>query len=254
MLSFQFANYGWGTSASKEFKWVYTHPDPKNPGKLVNSSKSNTCREYFVKNLRYHINQGDGFIPEGRRAYALVSFGMPRNALFEAWQDALNKAAEKSIYIINSYEKHHKWQRTRLYPVKTAGAPMVFFNGPKRWTMSPYLMSMWTLMIRMGRNSWLPKKLLKMGHEEMVKYITKAADNRGGDGYQVARSIHEWDNFMALYKKLFGNNNRKYHWQVSHLNGRSDRPEGIQKLMDGTTGYTSLHNKYYKLKKEAGFK
>jgi len=250
MLEFKFTG-SWDVGYLT-FQYILTYPNSKNPGRLISTHAVNSCREYYIKSLREKINSGDSYIKPGRRAYALISFGRTYEGELAARQELLNVAAEKSLYIINSFEKHHKWQLTKLYPVKceNMALSLVFFSGPRRWTMSPYLMSIWALMVRLGRNSWLPKELLKLNHEDMVKQLLARAksNNNSGDGAQLWKTLREWDNFMFLYKDLFGSETRKYHWQLGHLNGGSDRPEGIMKLMNGTTHYKSLHRRYYKLK------
>lgn len=254
MLKFQFKGYGLEHCSNKGFVFICAYPDPKNPGQLVHTGTNKTCREYFVRVLREKINSAAGKnvnMPYARRAYALVSFGKPSKPLVKSWGNALNLMAEKSLYIINSFEKHHKWQLTKLYPVEYTDTPMIFFSGPKRWTMSPYHMSLWTLMVRAGRNSWLPKNLRKLNHENLVRQIAiTSASSNYKDSSQIYGTIRDWDPFMALHKELFGKENRRYHWRKGHLYGGNDRPEGIYRLVKGTTQHHALKREYTKLKKE----
>ena len=249
MLEFKYGN-AWSPGYQAHY-YIHTYPNSKRPNELVSKPTANSCREYYIKNIRGVINRNDALTVSMRRAYALVTYGRCASSDLKSWQNNMNTHSEKSLYIINSFEKHHGWQRTKIYPAKCTNIPMplVFFSGPKRWTMSPYLMSVWALMVRLGRNDWLPKKLLKLNHENLVRQLMIAAKIAvTGDANQLRQTLPEWNNFMFLYKDMFGDNTRKYHWSLKHLNGGNSRPEGILKLISGYTSYKSLHHKYFKLK------
>jgi hypothetical protein len=252
MLKFKFTR-NWSVAGYSGFYYILTHPNKTAHDRLVNCSSNYDCREFYVRDLRQKIESGAATIPIARRAYALITTGRCHDGDLPGRQNSMDVASEKSLYIINSFEKQHKWQRTKIYPTKceNMSMPLMFFSGPKRWTMSPYLMSIWSLMIRLGRNGWLPKNLLKLNHEDLVRQLAisaKTRTNSNGDANQVSQTIREWDNFMFLYKDMFGGDTRKFHWDTEHLHGGGDRPEGILKLINGTTYYKSLHNKYFKLK------
>lgn len=238
------------TNTYKGYYYIHAYPEEAGNEKLVCVSSMYSCREYFVTSYRREINEGDGFIPCARGAYALISCGRPPLPSFEAWKTQLYRNSEKGLYIINSFEKAHKWPLTKLYPVRRRSTPCLFFSGPRRWTMSPYLMSIWAMGIRLGRNNWLPKNLLTLNHKGVVDALVESARKRNSseDALQLESSIREWDPFMTLYPDLFGDNTRKYHWDVAHLHGDSGMCEGIRVLMNGNTKYKKLHKKYFKLK------
>ena len=84
----------------------------------------------------------------------------------------------------------------------------------------------------------------------------KAKLNAGscGDAEQLRSTIGQWDTFISLYKDLFGSHTRKYHWEIRHLMGRNDRPEGIRMLLVGNSGYTKLQKLYRELREEKKIK
>lgn len=247
----------WDPSGYRVNYYLHTYPDIKRPGWLAGHGSPNNCREFFVKSYREKINGKNGFTPWALNASCLFCYGHPEKRHFKEWRTALEKDSEKSLYITNSFEKKHGWPLTRLHKVecKNLDIPFVFFQGPRKWTMSPYLMSIWSLCIRLGQQAWLPKKLMTLNHEDLVRQTLIAAkcQEKTGDAYQVS-TMKEWDPFMSLYKDLFGGINRKEHWNRAHLGGANDRPEGIMKLINGTTGYEALRKKYYRLKKEKNIK
>lgn len=233
--------------------YIHTYQLATDPTALRSVRDTHSCREFFVKSYRDAITgTKDPQTIRARKANALLTLGMPFSSMYDSWNTRLKETSEKSLYIVNSFEKEHKWPLTKLYLVKCENqkVPMVFFSGPRKWTMSPYLMSIWALGIRLGKNNWMPKKLLTLDHENLVRQLVIAANSNSGSGdaNQVLCTIREWDPFMTLYPDLFSGETRRYHWSKKHLNGKNDRPEGIRKLIDGTTGYKKLREKYFELK------
>ncbi|KPK10629.1 MAG: hypothetical protein AMJ56_07615 [Anaerolineae bacterium SG8_19] len=242
----------WGRTIYRGYYYIHTWPDPKKPGQLVSRDGTFNCREFFIESYRDNIRDGDTYEPRVLKAYALVTLGRPENSLFDSWNNSLLKDSEKGLYIINSFEHEHKWPKTRLYKVSNRdNIPFMFFLGPRKWTMSPYLMSLWTLMMRIGRNSWIPKNLMELDHENLVRQLAinakTNASGSSGDSSQTSATIRSWDNFMSLYGGLFGHISRKYHWDRKRLNGHNSRPEGIRMLLTGTTKYQELYRKYRNL-------
>lgn len=252
MLKFSFKG-GWHAGNYLGTYYIFTYPSSKHNNQLIPSNDLNTCREYFVRRYRSMIDYYGTYEDRIKKAYAIVSCGSPQNGDFGLFNTSLLAEAQKSLYIVNSFEKKHKWPLTKLYPVECTNSeiPMVFFVGPRKWTMSPYLMSIWTLCIRLGRNNWLPKGLLTFNHRNLVRQLAVNANTFSGfDAYQLRLTIKEWDTFMGLYHKLFGGIERKNHWSKTHLNGRDDIPEGIARLIGGGTAYKELHNKFTELTKK----
>jgi len=234
------------------FYYLFAYPTGKKDY-LATNGELLGCREFFVGKYREIINNYPANNPSVKKAYALTTYGYPNIKHFEDWKAELLEDSQKGLYILNSFEKEHKWPLTKLYPVECTPLeiPMVYFVGSRKWTMSPYLMSIWTLCIRLGRNKWLPKKLLTLDHSNLVRQLTiSCATSNSGDRGQLRATLKKWDDFISLYHKLFGGISRKNHWSTKHLNGGNPRPEGIMKLMRGTTYYKELHNKFVELTKE----
>ena len=259
MLTYEYPG-SWSSDGYQGLYYINTYPSIKKPGELAGLGDLHSCREFFVRTCREKINAGNGFTPWVQKAYCLLSYGRAANkTATELWNNKLELDVEKGVYITNSFEKAHGWPLTKMYQVDVRThndrkATGVFLAGPRKWTTSPYLMSIWSLTIRLGRNEWLPKNLMTLDHENLVRQLAIAANQIGaGDAHQLC-TIRQWDTFLTLYKDLFGGISRKYHWNKVHLHGVNDRPEGIMKLLHGNTGYKSLYNRYRMLKKEKKLK
>ena len=257
MLKFKYPSR-WEASGYPTNYYLHTYPNIKSAGWLTSHGSPNNCREFFVRSYREKINARDGFTRWALNACCLFSYGRPEPHNFEVWRDNLENDAEKSLFITNSFEKRYGWPLTKLHLVECENIkiPFVFFHGPRKWTMSPYLLSIWSLCIRLGQNKWMPQKLTSLDHKSLIRQLLIAAKLQGdiGDAWQISTTIKEWGPFMSLYKDLFGGINRKEHWATSHLNGSNDRPEGIMMLINGSTGYKTLREKYFRLKKEKNIK
>ncbi len=252
MLKFTFKGH-WDTASYASYYYMSVYPNPTASDQLSDSWAVNSCREFFVRTYRTIINGNNVDSNMAKKAYVLISYGVPNKFEFDEWCIRINEESQKGLFILNSFEKAHKWPLTKLYPVKCTNRdiPFVFFAGPRKWTMSPYLMSIWSLCIRLGRNEWLPKNLLTLDHENLVRQLSiSAKSSTKHDAREVSYTMRKWDTFMSLYSKLFAGIDRKNHWSTTHLNGYGDRPEGIHKFLSGTSNYIELYKKYCELRKE----
>lgn len=242
----------------KRFCYISTYPTLENSKKLISANRTYDCREYFIEEYRHQIAIKDTKHIAIKRANALLTLGPYSKKEFSSRNTTLKLDSQKSLFIINSFEKAHKWPLTKLYPVVSSTKeliPLIFFSGSRKWTMSPYLLSIWTLCIRLGRNKWLPNKITTLNHEELVKALWERAEgalvgDREVDSSQIYATIRKWDEFLELYPKLFSTNSRKYHWNSKHLTRGFSRPEGILRLISGQTQHRKLYRKWCELKKQ----
>lgn len=237
--------------------YINTCLTKSNELRRVEPIKFNTCREYFVMHYRRAINDFGPFTPWARKAYALLSCGKCFAEAYDLRHKNFLRQARKSLKFVNSFEKQAKWQRTKLYTVESKNTPMVFFVGPHRWTMSPYLMSIWSLAIRVGRNGFVSDDVLAKPHKTMVERINRSArlqSEKNDDARQISSTIAFWDLFLSSYKELFGGKKRKYHWSTEVFKGATGyinaRAEGIQRLTNGGSAAVGLRKKWRKILEE----
>lgn len=239
---------------------IFLHVAPSNvEDKLIRTCREHsTCREFFTVCMRKKYTTAGHREINTSRAHVVHTFGRVRKVTEKtSWQRILGTAA-KSLKVINAFEREYKWYPlTKVYPVDDDRSnncvPAVFFLGPGKWTMSPYLFSLYTLMIRAGRNDWLSDKVLDFcnDHDVFVKKLYNLAcahGSSGGDAVQIRGSIKIWDILMANYKELFGNTSREYNWSLKRLsNPDYCRMEGIQRLAAGSSDETELCGKVREL-------
>lgn len=248
---------------------IFLHATPSDvEGKLVRTCRDHsTCREFFTICMRKKYTATSHKKISTSRAHVVYTFGRFRKIDEKSsWLRMLGTAA-KSLKVINAFERKYKWYPlTKVYPVDddrdSVCVPAVFFLGPGKWTMSPYLFSLYTLMIRTGRNDWLSDRALDFCNDpdvftKKLYNLARIHHGSGGDALQIYKTIKIWDILMANYKELFSNTSRVYNWSVKRLSSPDyARVEGIQKLAVGTSQETELCGKVRKLgqqlaKKEA---
>jgi hypothetical protein len=231
-------------------------------GKLIKTcSDINTCREFFNASMRKKYLSGYKRFKtiDTSRAYVVYTYGRCHKKINQQRWDWVLGCAKRSLKVLNSFERKYKWYPlTRIYPVDddrdTHSVPSVLFIGPAKWTMSPYLFNIYTLIVRIGRNLWIDEKIYDLDHEEMVKRLyERAYDKRGigGDAIQIYRSIKLWELLMAHYKELFGDKTRADNWSLEHLSNQGGhRIEGIVRLAMGTAYNKDLLDQIRKIKRK----
>jgi len=132
--------------------------------------------------------------------------------------DAFRKKMEYGLIMVNHYEKMAKISLTKMYDCAHAGqkgkfASTFMFLGSGIWMKSPFFISMYTFLLRLGdkeldfkTNAEL-KKLLKQMNEDYKtgKYKDKNGRNDNDANY-IGASWDKLDLIMKSRKKLFPEN------------------------------------------------
>jgi hypothetical protein len=154
--------------------------------------------------------------------------------------------------LVNSFERHYKWPLSKIQFVDDrrydACVPSALFIGCRKWVTSPYLVSVYMLLLRTGIRPWLGNGVInKTDHNELITGLKNTAEecrNIQPDAMHIYRSLKMIDILMANYKELFSDKPKKYHWATARVRkGASSYNEGIRKLAEGQTGNTELHDK-----------
>lgn len=110
-----------------------------------------------------------------------------------------------ALNLLNHYEKMAGWTKTKLYRVKDDVQKAWLFNGTGMWMKSPFLISMYSFLIRLGdkfdtltgfkNNSDLKKRFKTVSRLE-----NKGRDNDIG---YIAYSWDKMDKIIKNYNELF---------------------------------------------------
>jgi len=171
---------------------------------------------------------------------------------------------EKSLKLVNSFERYYKWATSKIRIANdernNIDVPAVLFISNRNWVTSPYLVSFYTLLIRLGKHTWLTNTIVnETDHKKLITKLKKACSiNNIGDAKYILQSIDTATVIISNYNKLFKGKPKKYHWSISRLGLDPYKPkdmtnafhEGITNLANGFTYYKELYNKCINLIKE----
>lgn len=178
-----------------------------------------------------------------------------------------NKALKQFHYKVkvglkfaNEYESYHNWPLTKMSIFDDPKHRFYHIRGCRRWTKSPYLFSLWTLLLRMGNiydKRAIPREGL--GHFELANEIREALEKDRIDeeltsySGQVLYTIPYWDFLMKHYLEIFAGHSPQWHWGEDMLEPPDySRPEGILKLVMGDTLHKEMRKKMKKVCKKYG--
>lgn len=115
--------------------------------------------------------------------------------LFRNKTKSAEKIAEKninrSLKIINSFEKELCWNSSRLFKVETPAEYFIYLlRGPRQWMTSPYAVSLYALLARMGKYSDFDTfDTYEQFIKTCNKVVNKTIDSMASDSY---RPLNGW--------------------------------------------------------------
>ncbi|TET59663.1 MAG: hypothetical protein E3J47_08245 [Candidatus Stahlbacteria bacterium] len=214
------------------------------------------CRETFCANIRHKHNgtrSGEGFSEiNTNRLYVLITFGGRTS------DTGLLDKMTRSLKLVNSFERYHKWPLSKIKPAndkrKSVDIPSVLFIANRKWGVSPYLVSLYTLLIRLGKYPWLTDTIVnEADHKTIVaklKKVCSAKRNTFNDAMHIHKSINMANILISNYDELFKGKSKRYHWSTGKLNSSLYYNEGISLLAADQSKYKKLQKKCLELKKK----
>ncbi len=217
------------------------------------------CREDLVDILRKR-NNGKGYKDlDLRRTRLLIILRVPFNTSASKLgqrRSVANTQMQASLKLVNHYERKYGWALTRLYHAdmgtlepnaKTTTprdvSPYIFgyvVVGSNKWMKSPHYMSLYALLLRLGRGGFAAKfRSQKSLDVELGNY----ANRQIGDGGHL-RSVYKYiDIVMANQEELL--EGRKDLYKKSALsNADNGYHEGIRRLCRNETKDRRLGYKF----------
>jgi hypothetical protein len=216
-----------------------------------------TCRESFIDCLRKQIESGKVTVPKNRVTFLVaraVSFSCTKLTK-ERFQKRFFEDMKRAVKIANVLEAHVGWTRTRMFA--TNGTPArrnaaaYLITGPAKWMRSPHLLSLYALIMRMGRFEAYDNVNTLEGFIQITeKIIDKKLGGQtlSGDRSWMAQTKTAWlplmENINVVYKgfTLQRSYSRKY------LKGDSGFSEGIWRLAKNRTCDLEVRKRWKDLK------
>jgi hypothetical protein len=173
-------------------------------------------------------------------------------------QDLINKT-NNVINILNLFECDAGWPLTRMYDVKTintsagyytttwpVAGPTMYFVGSNRWIRSPYMASLFMLIVKAAINDQIKcadtvEECISKSIEAIIKKEYRAIT--GMTIYLVTGSIMLWPVILRGYDRLFGDKPATYYWDAKNYTTGNIYGQGIQALINNCTSLNGLDMK-----------
>ena len=214
-----------------------------------------TCREDMMKSLRFRVNGRSGKIDIRRtRLLVYTRARYPSGALKDKEKHYTTERKhsyvqlQASLKLIQHFERRLGWPLTRVYKVDHMLSPLASIYvvvGSSRWQKSTHYLSLYLLMLRLGRSGFQSKfEDHKELEEELATFVKKRSDDAGF----VKGTYHKWELFLQNQDKLFAGRNLKHIFKKSSLADDSNGyAEGISQLCVGWSRDLALNSRFKKL-------
>lgn len=227
-------------------------------GKEIDASGGfHTCREGLLSKISdslNHLNTDKAHMLlkwEAGSTKALETKDLTKNDLDN------QKWIETSLRLLHLYEKMAGWPLTKMYRVKTDNGDntkLYYCISSRRWIKAPYLISLYILLVRIGRFKYLHGFKTE---ENLADIIGKLNNGKLGsnssDEIYMRDTFQYWRTIVTKYADLFRKKKIEYYWSKERLTEDAYIGyEGIAYLSSGSTHNKTLHSKFMKLHKEKG--
>lgn len=211
-----------------------------------------TCREGLLSKIS---SDTDNINTD--KAYMLLKWEAGSKNALEAEDITKNnlsnqKWIETSLKLLHLYEKIAGWPLTKMYRVKTDNGDntkLYYCISSRRWIKAPYLMSLYVLLVRIGRFDYLYNFKTEENLAEIVSKLS--IGNNSTDERYIKETFQYWRTIVTKYGDLFRKKKIEYYWSKERLTEDAYVGyEGISYLSSGSTYNKTLYDKFIKLHKE----
>jgi len=163
------------------------------------------------------------------------------------------KWIEKGVNLLHFYERMAGWPLTKIYKVKTNfddSVKLYYFLSSRRWIKAPYLMSLYILLIRIGKFDYFEDFKT---YDDLIKIVGKINRSNSPDERYIVDTFKYWKTIVKNYPELFRKRKIEYYWSTERLNTDGYVGyEGIAYLSSGSSNNIELHGKFMELHKKGG--
>lgn len=165
----------------------------------------------------------------------------------------LDSYVERSVNLLNHYERRNKWGLSEVYKTKhDAGKAdcIYLFKSSKWWMTSPHTLSLYMLLIRMGKNKIFDKVDKSTSNSELLS-ILKGANDEVHDSHRFSGDRPKaWNLFLDNRKEIYGKREQKNIFTFSQ-DSYTVRIDGISSLCSGNSQDRRVKEKFKELCKES---
>jgi len=226
--------------------------EPKD-GKIQLVKAYHSCREGLMQNMRARITGIHSVTQPTDKMRMIFRWTLSENnhtkdlKMVEDW-------VKRSVPVLQAFDRLAGWPLTRVYKIETNHGDWLrayYFHSSRRWMKSSYLVSLYTMLVRMCKD---PRVTGFKDFDSLVKMLQKLP--AGGrqlvqDATYVRDSLPYWKAIMTGYPKMFRKRKLPYYWDTARFEGGSTgSAEGLQYLVNGTTQYKDIRKEMLEIKKQ----
>lgn len=225
-------NYVWKEYSGFYFGAVH---EPKN-NTIDNYKNIVSCRDGLGAVMRTGIIEGDLQTDKLRILFVWDKITNP-----DQW-------AQRGLSVIHIMEKLAGWPLTRAMAVEVGrnNVYSVYCRASRRWLKSPYLTTLYILLMRMSRDENISGFKTFDDMEKILLSISRF----NSDDNNIRNTLPYWKALMVGYPEIFEKRKITYYWSLDRLNtGTNGYGEGILRLCDGSTQFKEAHEALMKVHK-----
>lgn len=249
-------------SASSYFSFSFGIAPAPGKDAITPLGSYHSCREGLISDVRSHITgSGKKMLTDKMRMifkWHLSDKNLTRdNAEHREW---LNRG----LNILHAYEKLAGWPLTKVFEMHTDRdfIKAYYFLSSRRWIKASYLVSLYVLMVRLGKNSALTGFKNSAGFEKLVNGLIEKYSKTDGGWKQTPTSFNSdvgwlkstlpyWGVILKGYSEMFRKMKITHYWSEQRLtNEHGQSAEGIDYLCGGSTSYKEARKKLLELSKK----
>ncbi len=241
-----YANWCYNFAACSEIK----------EGSVKQLCSFHTCREAYIGEVMNLINgengNGEGYSTRKTTLMIWQHIGdnnknkLPSFAEGKPLEEHTTIALKAGIQIVNRFADEGGWLKSKLYRVKlpkSTKSIVHVIEGSRWWSTAPQTLSLYLLLIRLGRRPELRKIKINTPIKEVVKTLKKMSKD-GKDSYHIIKP-ELWPMLIRNRSDIY--KNRKFSTNFSRVSGETD---GLRCLTLGECGDTIIQKRFDKLKKD----
>lgn len=214
----------------KNLQWSIATPADED-GQIKTTVITDPCREELICNMRYVINNclDKTFIADEYPILfdktRLLAFRKPYSRYvaksIQTESKKMLKELKYGINFVHLFENMKGWNKTDICPVKCLNDKCtIIYNiiGPPQWIFSPFSFSLYILLLRLGTQPLLQKKVRsRKAFFRLIKNFLDPKNKeyiKGSERANVLDTYEHWFDFIANFEHIFEGRTPEYNYGI----------------------------------------
>lgn len=250
-------------AASSYFSFSFGMAPTPGKEKVVTVTNFHSCREGLISDIRTLIT-GQGNRMSTDKMRMIFKWNLSEKNITHDTAEH-REWLNRGLNILHAYERLAGWPLTKVFEMNTGRnfIKAYYFLSSRRWIKASYLVSLYVLMVRLGKNSALTgfknsAEFEKLANGLINKYSTASGGWKqtpagfSGDTGWLKSTLPYWGTILKGYPEMFRKMKITHYWSEDRLSENyGHAAEGIAYLCKGDTSYKSARKKLLELSKKS---